>query len=368
MHVVSTLKRGGIEVFVTELIRRSDPGRFRMSVCCLSECDGLGDVLRGAGAAVLYCPYKSPGVLTLLLHLSRLFRAEDVDVVHSHVGSFTVWVALAARLARVAAVVATYHNTYRYPHRRLSAAYLRVAKAIATRQVAVSHAVAEWLERYYGLRGLEVLYCGVDTGKFTPRAPEDVAAIREALGIPCGTRVVGTVCALSMQKDPRTFLRVAQTVVELLEAPVRFLVVGDGLMRAELESFARHLGLSGTVAFLGVRPDVELLMAVMDVFVLTSRWEGLPITLLEAQASGLPVVASRVPGVCEAVVEGETALLAEVGDASGFADHVLRILRDPELARSLGRAGRKLVLSRFGLEASVKRYQSLYCSLLGLEV
>ena len=363
MHVVSTLKRGGIEVFVTELLRRSERDCFGMSVCCLSESRELEETCRVAGAAVFHCQYTSPDLVSLVLRMARLFRQQRVDVVHSHVGAFTAWVALAGRLAGVQAVVGTYHNTYRYPKRGLAVSYLWLGKLLATRQTAVSRAVSDWFEVEYGLRDLEVLYLGVDTEKYVPLWPEQVAGVRAELGISSGAHVVGTVCALSVQKDLSTFLRAARHVVESLESHVYFLVIGDGVMRAELERFAQQLDLNGTVVFLGVRSDVERLIAAMDVFVLTSRWEGLPITVLEAQSSAVPIVASRLPGICEALIEGETALLADVGKDQVFADLILRLLRQPELARSLGRNGRKLVLSRFRLDASLERHKALYFEL-----
>lgn len=360
MHVVSTLKPGGIEVFLSELFRRSDPNEMEMSICSLSGSGPLEGAFYDKGAVFRF-PYRTPSIPSLILYLAQLFRAEKVEVVHSHIGAWTAWVAIAARLAGVPLVVATYHNTYRYRRPKLAKMFLQCARALATRQTAVSRAVVAWLEKHYGLRGVSVTYPGVDTEKFAPRNVEQIFAVRRELGLSAGTPIVGTVGALSAQKDPGTFLRAARAVAASSpRGEVCFLVVGDGEMREELKVLAHQLGLNSAVRFLGFRQDVDALMAAMDVFMLTSRWEGLGIVLLEAQASCLPVVASRVDGICEAVVEGETALLVDVGAEAAFANGVLQFLGNPELGGTCGRKGRAFVKRHFDLGDAVERYQSLY--------
>ena len=141
-------------------------------------------------------------------------------------------------------------------------------------------------------------------------------------------------------------------------------VVGDGPLRPALEARAQELGLNGSVRFLGAVPQAARLIPHFDVFVLSSVWEGMSNSLLEAMAAGRPVVATRVGGNPEVVVDGETGLLVPPRDARALADATVRLLRDRELARRFGDAGRRRVESQFTLERMVHRMEDLYDDLL----
>lgn len=360
IHVISTLNRGGIERFLYDLLQFCDKEKFDMSVCCLGNSGIMKEYYEKTGSQVFLCPYQSPNVLALVLKLFRLFSSVKIDIVHSHVGSFTVWVALAARLARIPTIISTYHNTYRFkPHFR-HWAYLRLTRRLVNKQFAVSLAVKRWFQEKYGVCDLEVVYLGVDAQKFSPAQTIDLTKLRDELGIPRGTRIVGTVGNCTAQKDQKTFLKMASAILSSYSGPVTFLIVGDGALRGELEHFAHSLGIRDKVIFTGSREDVPPLMSLMDIFVLTSLWEGLPVTVLEAQALSRPIVASRVPGICEAVVESKTALLADPGAYEEFAKHVLHLLSNPQLAQELGRNGRARVLSSFTIPESVRTHQAIY--------
>lgn len=145
---------------------------------------------------------------------------------------------------------------------------------------------------------------------------------------------------------------------------VRFVVVGDGPLRRPLEEKARALRLNGAVRFLGAVPNASSLLPGFDIFVLSSLWEGMSNSLLEAMAAGKPVVATDVGGGSEVVLEGKTGFLVPPKDPEALADAVLRLLAAPDLARNLGVAGRVRVESKFTLEIMVARLEELYDSLL----
>jgi glycosyltransferase involved in cell wall biosynthesis len=141
-------------------------------------------------------------------------------------------------------------------------------------------------------------------------------------------------------------------------------LVGDGPLWAELEELARSLGLGGAVLFAGYRPNPERFLAAMDVFVLPSRAEAMPLVIPEAWAAGRPVVASRVGGIPELIEDGKTGLLIEPGDVDGLAVRLRRLLADPPAARELGRAGRELARTRYDVTAMTGAYDRLYRELL----
>lgn len=153
-------------------------------------------------------------------------------------------------------------------------------------------------------------------------------------------------------------------MIAAVESSARLVMVGDGPLRPTLEARARDLGLNGAVRFLGAVPRAASFLPHFDVFVLSSVWEGMSNSLLEAMAAGRPVVATRVGGNPEVVVDGETGLLVPPRDPRALADAVLRLLGDPALAGRLGEAARRRVESQFTLEQMVSRMQELYDQLL----
>jgi glycosyltransferase involved in cell wall biosynthesis len=141
---------------------------------------------------------------------------------------------------------------------------------------------------------------------------------------------------------------------------VTFVIAGDGPLRQSLELLAADLGLTHRVRFLGVRDDIPLVLAALDVFALTSLWEGVPFSILEAMAAARPVVATAVNGVGEVVEHGQTGWLAAPRDVEQLAKYLEALLRDPVTARAMGQAGRRRVEERFSLDGAVARYSALY--------
>jgi glycosyltransferase involved in cell wall biosynthesis len=187
----------------------------------------------------------------------------------------------------------------------------------------------------------------------------DAGAKRKALGIPAGVPVIGTVTRFEPQKANETFLRMVQRV--LRQAPeVATLIAGDGPQRLELEALAAQLGIADRITFLGWRDDAVELLGVMDVFCMSSRWEGCPMVLLEAMAMRCPVVATDIGGVREIVVAGETGYLVALDDPDAMAQAVLRLLAAPDQRERMGAAGRQRVERHFGAEAMLAAYADLY--------
>jgi glycosyltransferase involved in cell wall biosynthesis len=201
-----------------------------------------------------------------------------------------------------------------------------------------------------------VIRNGVDTDRFAPG--HDVTGVRRELGIGETDPVVGIVAALRPEKNHELFLEVARRVVAQLPA-ARFIVVGDGPRRTDLERMARELGLEARVQFLGSRSDIPRVLSAMDVFALTSHVEANPVSILEAMSIGRPVVATNVGSIHEAVIDGKTGYLVPPGDAAKFSDRVLQLLHAPLMAHSMGIAGRQAVVRNWSLESMVAGYERL---------
>ena len=195
------------------------------------------------------------------------------------------------------------------------------------------------------------------------RAPEagGRAALAE-LGVPEGSPVVGNVAALTDHKDHGTLLEAAREVVR--ERPdVRFVIVGEGERRAELEALRRRLGLEGHVIFAGFRHDLDRLLPAFDVFCLSSHQEGLGTSLLDAMAFGRPIVATAAGGIPDAVEDGVTGCLVPVRDAAALARSLLALIADPSRRTEMGARGRQRFLARFTAEHMVEGTLAVYAEL-----
>ncbi|MFH1539234.1 MAG: glycosyltransferase family 4 protein [bacterium] len=198
---------------------------------------------------------------------------------------------------------------------------------------------------------------GVDLSSFDPEKTE--GTLRGQFGIPSGAPVVGMVGRLDESKDPETFVRAAALV--LREHPgAKFVLIGDGPFRGALEETARSLGIRDSVIFAGWRDDVPSLLKDMSVFALTSLREGMPLTLIEAMAMGKPAVATDVIGNREVVVDGETGLLARPRSPESVAAAVVRLLKDPEMMKRAGEAGRRRAVEDHDVRTMVRRTEAVY--------
>jgi succinoglycan biosynthesis protein ExoA len=284
--------------------------------------------------------------------LRGVVERDGADAIHAHgyKADFYAWAA--ARGSRTA-LVATCHN---WPNKRpVMRAYAGLDRLVLRRfdaVAAVSPTVAALLGRW-GVKAREIAN-GVDVGRFRSAEP---ALRREVAG--AGDLLVGFVGRLVAAKGGAVLLEAAARV--LADAPeARFVFVGDGEARGEWQELAARLRIGRSVVFTGVRRDMPEVYASLDVMVLPSLDEAMPMCVLEAMAAGVPVVATRVGAVPGLVVPGETGELVEPGDRAGLAAAILRLLRDRAEARRLGENGRALVIREHSVEATAREYLALY--------
>jgi glycosyltransferase involved in cell wall biosynthesis len=357
LYVIGSLPPNGAERVLLDLVRHLDRARFRPVVCCLHAGGPLLPAFEAAGAKVVVLGKRSRWEVSILAKLRRVIAEEGPALIHTHLFPADAWGRAAALLAGVPAV-STAHSSdpWRGWHQRLADGIL---SRLTERVVAVSEGVARSRRERERVPAatLTTIPNGIDLDRFDAR--RDVGPLRAALGLPDGVRTVGIVGRLHPAKGhPELF----EAVRQLLEGGLRLavLAVGDGELRGELEGLARRLGLEGAVRFLGRRDDVAELLNVLDVYAMPSRWEGLPISLLEAMAASRPIVASAVGGIPEVITHGETGLLVPPGDPHALAAAVRRLLEAPEEARRMGEAARRAVRARFDVATMARRYEGLY--------
>lgn len=363
VHVVLGLDVGGLERMLLRLLAHTDRARYAPVVCALDAPGVLAPELAALGVP-LTLMRRRPGIdARLPWRLSAWLRREGARLVHTHNPSPHFYGALAAQLARGPRVVHTKHGR-NAPDVRRKVLLNRISAALSDRVVAVSQdtaVVALDIERVSPRKVVTILN-GVDTREFRPGY--DAAAARAWLGVPASGFHVGCVARLEPVKDHRTLLQ-AFARFRAVRPDAHLTLIGRGSEAAALEARAAEPDLRGAVTFAGERGDVAPLYAAFDVFALASRSEGISLTLLEAAAAGLPIVATRVGGNAEVVGEGSSGLLVPPADPVALADALAAVAARPDRA-ALGAAGRARVEQRFSAERMARAYDALYAEVLGI--
>lgn len=371
VHVVTTLELGGAQQNTLYTAAHLDPARFDCLVVA-----GPGGALEAEAASAV-----APARLKILPSLTRpvrplrdvlafwelvtLFLTERPDVAHTHSSKAGVLGRLAAALAGVPVVVHTYHgfgfNDYQpFWSHRFYLALERLCCRLTDRIVFVSRANEEYA-RARGLPGLEraaLIRSGVKLSDFPARVA-DRAAQRAACGIGRHRPLVVSIGNLKPQKNPGDFVAAAQEVAAAVP-DAHFLFVGDGPLRAKLEYQIIASGLSSQLTLGGWRRDVAELLAVSDVFVLTSLWEGLPRALVEAMKTGLPCVCYATDGVKDVIQDGVNGYAIAPGDIASLAARVTVLLKDEALRKKIGAAAAASIGPEFDIDGMVRAQERLY--------
>ncbi len=365
VQVVNSLGTGGVENGVVNLVNRLPAERYRFAIVTLRPVWSLRARIRRPGVPCLSVGKREGNDPLLPLRLSLLFRRLGPALVHTRNWS-TIEGVFAARLAGVPGVVHGEHgvNADEVPvMKRRRVAGRRILYRLADRIVAVSDSLLQGILRRVGpARGkVTVIENGVDTERFRVRRSRRPFRIR--LGLPARGRWIGSVGRLDPVKGYPVLVR-AFARLRPLRPDLRLVIVGEGPAREPLLDLARDLGGGDRVILPGPREAPEEVYPAFDVFALPSRSEGLSNTLLEAGASGLPLVATRVGGNLRVVEEGVTGRLVPAGDAEALAAALGEILDHPPLRRRMGRAARLRTEEHFGLPRMIRAYDSLYRDVL----
>ncbi|HEX6275524.1 MAG TPA: glycosyltransferase [Polyangiaceae bacterium] len=356
-HVLSSFGLGGQERVALDLAKQQRAAGHLVLVVSLSSLpEGpIAESFRAAGIRTVTVA-KGPGLdASVPMRVGSLLRKECVEIVHTHNPHALIYGAPAAMLARAAVVHTKHGMNPDTPRRRW---LRRIAATLLDACVAVTPALAKVARRNRECdpARLHVIQNGIDLGRF---APNDAARkrVRSELGIPDDAWVVGTVGRLAPEKDQALLVR---AIAPLLDRNHRLVIVGDGPERAELHSLIGATQRSEFVHMVGARSDVELLLPAFDVFALTSRSEGLPLVLLEAMATHLPVVASAVGGIPDVVESGVTGLLFSAGHRKELRHKLVRLFDQPSDARQMGNAARSVVAHRHSVRQMAESYERLY--------
>jgi len=355
LFVITSMPVGGAETLLVNLIRQLDRERFSPELCCLKELGPLGEALaREVPTHTGLLKHKYD--LRVLPRLVSLLKKRRIDaVVTVGAGDKMFWGRLAAKCAGLPVAIAALHSTG-WPDGigRLNRLLTRWTSAFVG--VATAHGKHLVETERFPSEKVCVIPNGVDVERFSPRPQSET--LRAELGLKPNAPVVGIVAALRPEKNHELFLQAAARVRATVPN-AQFLIVGDGPCRPLLEELTDTLGLSDAVCFAGNRPDIPALLSLCDVFALTSHMEANPVSILEALATGKPVVATNVGSIAESVRPGQTGFLVPPGDLEGLAGRIIALLEHPHEARRLGAAGRELVVQNWSLRHMVRGYETL---------
>lgn len=354
--VIDELDIGGTEQQIFELVKRLDRQKYLPMVCCFRP-GRVAKEIEMLGVQVFRLRKKGKLDLSLLFALVSLMRRQQIDLIQTYLFTANTWARLAAIIARVPLIITSERNVNMWEE-RYKQLLGRVLDYWTQRTIANSNAVQEYLVgKGIAPQKIMVINNGVDSNRFAlTDTPESV---KIGLAIPTHHQVVGLIARLEPAKDVATFLRAAALVAQQRQ-DVSFLIVGGGSLQDNLEREARQLQLDGRVFFTGPRRDIPHLLSMCDISVLSSLKEGMSNTIMESMAAGKPIVATKVGGNAELIVDGETGFLTPTHDPSALATAIQKILDDPALAQRMGQQAKVRIAQLFSAESLVTRTEHLY--------
>ncbi len=307
------------------------------------------------------------------LRLYKLIKKEKPDIVHTHTAKAGTLGRIAAWLAGVPVIVHTFHGHVLtgYFGRLKSWCFIQIEKALArlsSRLITLSDKLKEELIGMgIGNQGrFEIIPLGLDLKPFLDSV-EHKGEFRNEFGLSGDAVIVGIIGRLVPIKGHRLFLEAAKSVISdfgFRTSDLKFIIVGDGELRRELESYAEELGIADSVVFTGFRRDLPVIYSDLDIIALTSLNEGTPVSIIEAMASGKPVVAADVGGVSSLVKDSVTGFLVRPGDVRSLAEALLWMVREPEKRQKMGAEGRRRIYPAHDISQLIERIAFLYSGLL----
>lgn len=374
LFIINDLKIGGAEKMLLYLISGLDRSVYNPVVCTLLDRGEYRHFLKSRGVKYYTLDMGSYFRVPLaLFRLLRIVRAENISIIHSYLFYSDLMARAAGLLAGVRVVITSMRNIdlWRKPYHifidsltyGLSSAIISNSLAGAARLSSVEKIPAE---------RIKVVYNAIKLDEYAPGESYARDAFRASIGVGAGDTVVTTVARLEEQKDHLTLLKTARLALDRLAAArgkeaaarLRFVLAGGGALMDDLKEEAAALGLAGSVIFLGTRTDIKDLLHASDFFLLTSIYEGIPNAILEAQACGVPVVATDVGGVSEIISDNFNGVLCKPKDAEGISEKLLHLIENPEFASFLSKNALERLKTKFSCANLISKTCAIYKDLL----
>jgi glycosyltransferase involved in cell wall biosynthesis len=376
LFVIDNLEFGGGERVFSQLINRLSRERYKIMVACLPTGIFV-EKIKGSGALIKPVDMKNRSNFKIILQLIGLMKEQKIDIVHSQGARADFFARMAAMFAKVSIVISTVPMTVEgfdvSPIRKLIyKTFSRFSERFVDRFMVVSHAMEKMMIEKHRIEPQKVIkiYNGIETDDFCLADDEIVrrrTGFRNELGLGEGIPVIGVIGRLVWQKGFEYFIEaIPEVLKEFKEA--KFLIVGDGPLENKLKVAGKKLKIDDKIIFTGFKREIKEVLTAIDIFVIPSLLEGLPMILLESMAMAKPIIATDIEGMQEVLENGITGLLVPPRDPKVLSESIIELLNHRDKAYLIGATARKVVEERFSVDVMVQRVEGVYEELLQLNL
>jgi len=371
LYVITKLELGGAQKQLLSLISHLDKSKYRIFLFTAHQGLLIQNVSLISDLTLYRSKYLEGQIspikdIIALIEIFWFIKKNKIEIVHTHSSKAGILGRIAAKLAGKKFIIHTVHgwsfNDFQlFFMRNIFICLERLTAQFTKRLIVVSsYDKGKGLENGIGKESnYTIIRYGINKDEFLLKD----RSIKEELGIKDSDLVVGMISCLKPQKSPQDFVRLAFQINQILPQ-MKFILIGDGVLRYRVEKLVRRYNLQKNLILTGWRRDIPRILSAIDIFVLTSLWEGLPISVLEAMASAKPVVATHTGGIEEAIIEGKTGFLIPVRDVKKMSDRLITLLKDGNLRKELGQNARDFLDGSYHLENMVNANQDLYENLV----
>ncbi len=366
LHIVQSMETGGLENGIVNLVNHSNSDDFIVDILCLRAKGELAERIHNPQSQVFFDGNPHHGKLTAIFKVYQHCKKYDYDIIHSHGYATMLAAYIGGSFARCPAIINGEHGTLYYASKkeRLIQRFLFNRMKL---NLSVSSVLKDKICDLFAVseEKFTTIINGVDTHKFQPSSTtsSSQSALAKELSINQEHTVIGSVGRLVEVKNYPSLIK-AMAIVRDQYPNTKLFLAGEGPERNTLEPLIAELALEQNVTLLGRRDDVPALMKLYDIFVLPSFSEGLSNTLLEAMASGTPVVASKVGGNGEIVAEGLSGYLYPSNDCQALAEVLIKLVADTSKRSQIGKQARQHIEDNFSIASMVANYEAIYLQLL----
>lgn len=360
LHIIKSLGRGGAETLLPETLNKHDHEKYEFHYAYFLPWKGqMVDAIKNQGGKVtLFSSKNNLQILAKVFKLVSYVRENNIKLIHCHLPWAGIVGRIVGNITKVP-VVYTEHNVWERYH-KLTYHLNKLSYSRQKAVIAVSQDVANSIKKHYSnqVPKVSVVLNGINTEKFSENYVADTD-IRKQLNIPESAVVVGVTCVFRAQKRLTAWLEVA-AAIHKNHPDVRFIVVGDGVMKAEIFAKAKELDTASYVHFVGLHAEIRPYLKAMDIFMMTSEFEGLPIALLEAMSMECMPVSTDAGGISELVHDQSNGILVPVDEPLQLASRLEPFLADPRKITETGRAARATVVESFSMQKMVGEIETIY--------
>ncbi len=358
VHLVEELGIGGLEKVLVTIALNLNKEKYNVSVWCVNKGGFFADKLAEEGIDVKILNISTSRNPIAIYRLYKLLKHYKIDIIHTHAYSAGTVGRISAFLARVPVIISHNHSVHNYYNKYYHLVEWALS-LITDRIICVSDIVNKFANETQGINAERLMTIYNGTNDIYPVHRNVTIKLKEELGVPPEHTVIGTITHMEEHKG---VLYLIQTASYLLKSrkDLIFLLVGDGAQEKELRKLSANLNIEKNVLFTGERSDIPEILSLIDIFILPSLREGLGLSILEAMASGRPVIATNVGGIPEVVTDGVSGILVPPKNPEALQDAMVELLDDKEKQETMGFNGKRIYSERFNFRTMVDKIEELY--------